>query len=265
VPRQLLVLVSLTSEIRPAQLPARDEGELFIRAQAGDPAARERLAERYLPLARSLALRFAGRSEPTDDLIQIASLGLLRAIGRFEPGLGLAFSSYAVPTILGELRRHFRDRSWAVRPPRRLQERWLEVVGARGRLETTLGREATAEELAEAIGCSLEEVLEALEAGRGHAAASMDAPLGSGPEAISISELEGSDDGGYDEVEARLGLALATRSLTARQRAVLWLYATEDLTQDEIAKLVGISQMQVSRDLRVARRAVASSLALDGH
>ena len=234
---------------------------MFLDAQAGDPVARDQLVRRYLPLARSLALRFAGRSEPTEDLVQIASLGLLRAIERFDPGLGLAFSSYAVPTVLGELRRHFRDRSWAVRPPRRLQERWLEIVAARGRLETTLGREATAGEIAQELGCSIEEVLEALEAGRGHAASSLDAPVGE--DGATVADFAGISEGGFDEVEARLGLSAATRALTARQRAVLWLYATEDLTQDEIGKLIGISQMQVSRDLRCARAVVAEALAIE--
>lgn len=214
---------------------------------------------RYLPLARSLALRFSGRSEPTEDLVQIASLGLMRAIERFDPALGLAFSTFAVPTILGELRRHFRDRGWAVRPPRRLQERWLEVTGARARLESALGREATAEELAAEIGCGVEEVLEALEAGRAAAAASMDAPLGV-HDGASLGEVTGYEDAGYDEVDARLGLQVATRVLSARQRAVLWLYATENLTQDEIGRRVGVSQMQVSRDLRAARAVVSEWL-----
>ena len=220
--------------------------------------------QRYLPLARSLALRFSGRSEPTDDLVQIASLGLLRALDRFQPDLGLAFSSYAVPTILGELRRHFRDRSWTVRPPRRVQERWLEVVSTRGRLERELGREATAEELAEAIGCPIEDVLEALEAGRGYSAASLDAPVSDGEGAATAGELTGALDRGFDEVDARLGLAMASRDLTARQRAVLHLYVSEDLTQQEIADLVGISQMQVSRDLRHARNALQSWFELAG-
>jgi RNA polymerase sigma-B factor len=236
--------------------PSHDEGELFVRARRGDAHARERLVGRYMPLARSLAMRFAGRSEPTDDLVQIASLGLLRAIDRFDPALGLAFSSYAVPTILGELRRHFRDRSWSVRPPRRLQERWLEVIGARTRLESSLGREATAQELAEAVGCSVEDVLEALEAGRGYSAASFDAPVGD-EAGVTMGDLAGSLDGGFDEVDARLGLAMASRELTARQRAVLLLYITADMTQQEIGEVIGISQMQVSRDLRHARSVLA--------
>ena len=239
--------------------PPEAEGSLFGAAQSGDPRAREILVDRYLPLARSLAMRFAGRSEPLDDLTQIASLGLLRAIGRFDPDMGLAFSSFAVPTILGELRRHFRDRSWAVRPPRRLQELWLELVGTRARMETELGREPTAEELAAKLGRPLEEVVEALDAGRGHTATSMDAPVGDGD--ATVGDFAGSHDGGFEEVDARLALNMAARDLSARQRAVLFLYINAGLTQEEIGGIVGISQMQVSRDLRVARSALASTFA----
>jgi RNA polymerase sigma-B factor len=231
--------------------------DLFRRARAGDAAARERLVTEHLGLARALAVRMAGRTEALDDLVQVASLGLLRAIDRYEPDRGVAFSSFAVPTILGELRRHLRDRSWAVRPPRRVQELWLEVGAARVRLESRLGREATARELAAETGCVLEDVLEALEAARGLSPASLDAPVSDGePGGASVGELSGGVDGGYGEVDARLTLAMAARDLTARQRAVLWLQVTEDLTQEEIARRVGVSQMQVSRDLRAARQAV---------
>jgi len=233
----------------------------FAAAQAGDKHAREAIVARFLPLARSLALRFRGRSEPLDDLIQVACVGLVTAIDRFDPARGLAFSSYAVPTILGELRRHFRDRTWAVHMPRRLQERSAELTKASSALAGDLGRQPTVAELCAATGLGEEEMLDGLQAADAYRSSSLDKPIAAGDE-DTLSSMLGTGDDAYADVDARLTFeAAADGLLTRRQRRVLWLQVDQDLTQDEIAAVVGISQMQVSRDLQVARTKLRGALA----
>jgi RNA polymerase sigma-B factor len=227
---------------------------LFAAAQAGDPVARDRLVRRFLPLARSLALRFNKRSEPLEDLFQVASLGLIHAIDRFEPGRGLAFSSFAVPTILGELRRHFRDRTWSVHMPRHLQERSARLNKVADELAPALGRRPTVAELVRATGMSEEEVLDGVLAAAAYQSDSLDRRLGTEDSDDVLSVLHGAPDGGYADIDARITLESAAEALlTRRQREVLWLRVDGELTQDEIARRVGISQMQVSRDLGAAR------------
>lgn len=215
-----------------------------------------------MPLARSLALRFRGRSEPRDDLVQVAALGLVKAIDRYDPGRGLAFSSYAVPTILGELRRHFRDRTWSVHMPRRLQEQSARISKLSDSLALTLGRQPSVAEVAQMAGMSQEEVLDAVMAASAYRSSSLDQPIPGEDEGRSVGSRLGYDDAGFEEVEARASIAaIAAEQLTERQRRVLWMRVEEDLTQDEIATRVGISQMQVSRDLAAARDALRGSLA----
>ena len=238
-----------------------DEAELFRRAQAGDPTARETLVGRYLPLARSLALRFRGRSEPMDDLFQVASIGLVIAIGRFDADRGLAFSTYAVPTILGELRRHFRDRTWSVRVPRSLQERAMALSKQSEELAAHLGRAPTVPELCAATGLAEEDILEALHAGMAYIASSLDAPSGGADDDTTLGERMGYADPGFDVAETRALLQSASAELTRRQRRILELHLEQDLTQDQIARTVGVSQMQVSRDLESARQALRVRLA----
>src|SRR3954453_14803226 len=219
-------------------------------ARTRDIRDREQLVRRYLPLARYAANHYARRSEPFDDLVQVASLGLLKAIDRFDPHNGATFSSYALPTMLGELRRHFRDRGWAVRPPRTLQEHALLVERATAELTNTLGRSPTVAQLADHTGLELEEVLEAREAVVAHTATSLSAPVGDGEEPAELGDLMGGEDPGYARADDRATVEALMQSLSHREREILRLRMEEDLTQSEIGERVGLSQMHVSRLLR---------------
>jgi RNA polymerase sigma-B factor len=229
-----------------------------------DPDVREQLVVRYLPLARYAANHYARRDEPFDDLLQVASLGLLKAIERFDPANGATFSSYALPTMLGELRRHFRDRSWAVRPPRTLQEHALAVERATGEQARLLGRSPTIAELAAATGLGLEQVLEAREAIAAHAATSLSTPVGAGDDSAVLGDLLGVDDPGYARADQRATVDALLRSLTRREREIVRLRMEEDLTQSEIGERVGLSQMHVSRLLRQILEKLHRAAALRG-
>jgi RNA polymerase sigma-B factor len=232
---------------------AREDRALFERYLVdGDPAAREALVERFLPLARQLARRYQRADEPLDDLVQVASLGLLKAIDRFDPERAVAFSSYAVPTILGELKRHFRDRTWAVRVPRELQELTLRVDRAVEQLSRDLHRTPSVAEIAQAIGANEEQVLEALEAAGAYRASSFDAPRPGGDDEAgdTMGDAVGTHDSGFDLAEDRATLARLLAAIGPREREVLRLRFVEDLTQAEIGERIGVSQMQVSRLIR---------------
>jgi RNA polymerase sigma-B factor len=219
-------------------------------AATRDGRDREQLIRRYLPLARYAANHYARRSEPFDDLVQVASIGLIKAIDRFDPANGATFSSYALPTMLGELRRHFRDRGWAVRPPRTLQEHALLVERTTDELLRELGRAPTVAQLAVASGLTLEEVLDAREAVAAHAATSLSAPAGGDQDGAVLGDLLGAEDDGYARADDRATVALLMRTLSRREREILRLRMEEDLTQSEIGARVGLSQMHVSRLLR---------------
>ena len=212
------------------------ERRLLVRYhELGDLAAREELVERFLPLARDLALRYTYADEPYDDLLQVACLGLIKAIDRFEPGRGTKFTSYAAPTILGELKRHFRDKGWSLHVPRDLQERTLAVSRATEILSTELGRSPNVREVAGHLGCSAEQVLEAQEAAASYEAASLDAPAARDDgESASLVELLGRDDDAYELVEDRAvdrkHLAGASRGGAPRARAAL--HARPDAARD---------------------------------
>ncbi|HLH65681.1 MAG TPA: SigB/SigF/SigG family RNA polymerase sigma factor [Solirubrobacteraceae bacterium] len=230
--------------------------ELFHRWQVeGDVAAREELVLRYQPLARRLARRYMGAREPLDDLLQVANLGLVNAIDRFDPSHGTAFASFAVPTILGELKRYFRDCGWAVHVTRGAQEMALAVNRATERLSARSGRAPTAYELAQYLEWSLDDVLDALATGAAHHAASLEAPCterdGEG-DAATLGESLGWVDPGFESVNTLVSVAAAARELSERERRVLRLRFVEDLTQTQIAEAIGVSQMQVSRLLRAA-------------
>jgi RNA polymerase sigma-B factor len=219
----------------------------------GDLAAREELVERFMPLARDLALRYTYTDEPFDDLLQVASLGLIKAIDRFEPGRGTKFTSYAAPTILGELKRHFRDKGWALHVPRDLQERTLAVSRESEALSKELGRSPTVREVADALGCGVEDVLEAQEAAASYEAASLDAPASRDDgEAASLIDLLGDEDTSYELVESRDAIMSTWQALPDVERKVLELRFMHDLTQREIGERIGYSQMHVSRLLRRA-------------
>ncbi len=219
----------------------------------GDLRARDELVNRLMPLVRHLALRYSHRNEPVEDLVQVASLGLLKAIDRFEPGRGVKLTSFAVPTILGELKRHFRDTGWAVHVPRDLKELVLKVTTATESLSAELGRSPTVGEIAAEVGCSPERVLEAAEATTAYRAASLDA-TGSDPGGppVPLVELIGATDDGYELSATRQAIAEAWSGLTALEREMIGLRFGEGLTQREIGERVGLSQMQVSRLLRRA-------------
>ena len=220
-------------------------------AQGGDDHARADLIERYMPLARSLALRYRRASEPLDDLIQVASVGLVKAVDRWDPERGLAFSSYAVPTILGELRRYFRDSTWDVRPARDLQELCLSVEEAREKLWAELGRSPTVADIAGRLERQPEEIVEALQATEGRSVRSLDAPVHDEEnDSASAGDLIGSDDLEFERVEAGVTLERLTGILDERAQEILRLRFQEDLLQSEIADRVGCSQMHVSRIIR---------------
>jgi RNA polymerase sigma-B factor len=218
----------------------------------GDSRARAELAERYLPLARSLAWRYRHRGEPLEDLVQVASLGLVKAIERWDPDRGLEFSSFAVPTIVGTLRRHFRDHSWPVRPPRRTQELFVLAAGARDELWRELARAPSVAEIAALLGRSYEDVLDAVEAVSAQKPRSLDAPLAFGDFGETRADRVAAPDSGYAGVEDRLFLDVLTASLSRRAREVVRLRFHDELIQREIADCLGCSQMQVSRILRDA-------------
>jgi RNA polymerase sigma-B factor len=227
--------------------------------EEGDEAARTEAVARMLPLARSLARRYANRGEPLDDLEQVASLGLVKAVDRFDITRDVRFATYAVPTIAGELKRHFRDRGWMLRVPRDIQELSGRLGSVRERLVHDLSRSPTADELARELGCDVERVLEALSAAEAYRTLSLDQPLddGGGP-----LECVGDDDGGYERAEARVMLAGGLAHLAAREREIVRLRFVEGLTQREIAEQIGISQMHVSRLIRRAVDQLRERIAL---
>jgi RNA polymerase sigma-B factor len=229
----------------------RRDRELFLRLKRdGDLRARDELVERFMGLARQVATRYRRQSEPFDDVLQVAALGLVKAIDRFDPDRGIAFSSFAVPTMLGEVKRHFRDRSWSVRPPRDLQELTLRVEHVATELSSTLGRAPSVDELSTALGLSDEEVLEALEAARSRSATSLSAPRGDEEDGTTLGDLLGDEEDGFARAEARATLDALLSQLSPREREVLRLRFEEDMTQAEIGAVIGVSQMQVSRIIR---------------
>jgi RNA polymerase sigma-B factor len=221
----------------------------------GDSAARDELIERYLPLARQLARRFRDHAEPLADLTQVAYVGLVAAVDRWDPERGTAFSSFAVPTILGELRRYFRDSTWMVRPPRDLQERWLAICRARDDLWQDLGHEPTVRDVAQRLGVSIEQVTDALQAGATRVAGSLDEPLrGEDDRRPTAVERAVAREDQIAIADVRITLEQVSRTLDRRSREVVRLRYREELLQREIAERVGCSQMQVSRILQDAIR-----------
>ena len=243
---------------------AGDENDLLRSyAETGDPALKEELVCRFLPLARSLALRYRGASEQLEDLIQVASLGLVKALDGFDLERGRSFIAYAAPTILGELRRHFRDRVWEVRLPRGLQERTMAVSEAAGALSDELGATPTVSQIATRLDLDDEEVSEALQADEARRTLSLDVPRNrQDRESLPMVETVGRAELGYDAVEAQL--AAEGAPLDDRERRVLKLRFEDDLNQYEIGRRLGVSQMQVSRIMRRALRKLLVAVQGDG-
>jgi RNA polymerase sigma-B factor len=230
----------------------------------GDLEARDRLVERFMPLARRLVRRFERTGEPVEDLMQVASLGLVKAVDRFEPERTTAFSSFAVPTIVGELKRYFRDSGWAVHVPRALLERALEVNRVLAELSREHGRSPTPSEVAAATGLGQEEVLEAMEAAMAYDAFSLEAPMPGAPDRPEpVGERITVEEQGYELAEYSAVVTPQLKALDARDRVILHMRFVEDMTQSEIAERIGVSQMHVSRLIRAAleklRRGVGES------
>jgi RNA polymerase sigma-B factor len=240
--------------VDPSDRSASD-AQLFARAHGEqDARARAELIERYLPLTRRLAARYRRTEEPVEDLVQVASVGLIKAIDRFDAARNVAFSSYAVPTILGELKRHFRDRTWSVRVPRDLQELALRVDQTVTALSAGRHRPPSVGELAQTLELSEEQVLEAMEAGSAYKAASLDAPRVSQDEESgeTAGDTLGVSEAGFERAEQHAMLEPLLAGISSRERTVLQLRFGEDLTQSEIGERIGVSQMQVSRLIRHA-------------
>jgi RNA polymerase sigma-B factor len=221
-----------------ARLPERDPRREELR---------EELVTAHLPVANHIARRFSNRGEPQEDLVQVANIGLIQAVDRFDPERGVEFLSYAVPTIMGEVRRHFRDQAWAMRVPRRLKELHLAIGAAVGELSQTNGRAPTATELAEHLNVSRDEILEGLEASNAYRSLSLDDPLFGEDEAPTLADSLGDEDAALEGVEYREALQPLLERIPPRERKILILRFFGNKTQTQIAEEVGISQMHVSR------------------
>jgi RNA polymerase sigma-B factor len=242
----------VTADREPPGALSTDELMRRYRA-AEDPALLEEIVRRFEPLARSVARRYHSRGEPLEDLTQVAMVGLLKAIARFEPDRGFAFTSYATPTMLGELKRYFRDSAWAVHVPRGIKERALEVATVTDQLSSKLGRSPSLTEVAEAMGSTEEQTLDAIEAYHARHAAPLEA--GSDDEETGVPSLAavlGAEDVRLEQAEYMTMIAKGVETLSDSDRLILYLRFGRDMTQSEIAARIGTSQMQVSRLLRAA-------------
>jgi RNA polymerase sigma-B factor len=242
-----------------AHSPGDETRALFFELAANrEPAVRDRLVTAHLGLAHHLARRYANRGEPYEDLVQVASLALVKSVDRFEPERGVEFTTFATRTVIGELKRHFRDKGWAVRAPRRVQELYLEIGKVTEELTQELGRSPMVSELASATGATEEAVLEALEAGQGYRTSSIDA---TDRNEETLASRIGQDDTSLGTVEDRELLAPVLATLAPREQLILQLRFAHGLTQSEIAARVGISQMHVSRLLAASLERLRSSVA----
>ena len=246
-------------------MQASDKALLRRYHEQGDLAAREQLIEQYMSLVRSLARRYSYRGEQLEDLVQIGAIGLIKAIDRFDVNRGVELTTYATPNIIGEIKRHFRDRGWAVRVPRGLQELNIQLSRLVEQLTVQHGRSPTISELAKAAGVTDEEVLEALESGRAYSSLSLSAGSGGHDDDGELDPLEslGTVEHQYEVSEDRAVLAPGFRVLDERERAILHLRFFEGLTQSQIAQQVGISQMHVSRLIRRSLEKIREEIAAD--
>jgi RNA polymerase sigma-B factor len=267
-------ITTATAASRTPAGPSADQdrrGVELIAAMAALPvdhpsrrALRDQAIEAWLPMAKRLARRYVGRGEPMDDLLQTATVGLIKAIDRYDPERGEGFAGYAIPTILGEVRRHFRDRGWVIRVPRRLQEMRLAIGDANGTLTHTLGRPPTVTDIATHLNVSEEEVLEGLEGSRAYSAISLSTPTGADGN-LELCDTLGGDDHGYELAEVNLALGPALACLTERQRRIVTMRFYGNQTQSQIAEQIGVSQMHVSRLLTAALAQLRSRLGPDAY
>jgi RNA polymerase sigma-B factor len=240
----------------------RRSAELF--AEMRDPASaassRDALVHLHLPLVEHCARRFRNRGEPFEDLVQVGTIGLIKSIDRFDTERGVEFSTYATPTIIGEIKRYFRDKGWAIRVPRRLQELRMQIGAATADLNQSLGRSPTMSELAEAIGCSVEEIVEGIESSNAYSALSLDASDESDDGSPSMLDAIGIEDAGIEHVEIRESLKPLLDQLDPREKKILLLRFFRNMTQSQIAEEIGVSQMHVSRLLNRTLEQLRASL-----
>ncbi len=274
------ISVPRSQTIRPADSPSQvaDKREMSVSDTAADlltalsalpahhpsrRALRDQVIEAFLPLAQHLANRFGGRGEPIEDLVQTATVGLIKAVDKFDPERGTEFAAYAIPTIIGEIKRHFRDRTWDIRVPRRLQELRLSISEATSNLLQDLGRSPTIADIAEHLGLSEEEVLEGLEGARAYNAVSLSTPASDGDRATELGDLIGAEDSEFELAELRVALGPAMAALDEREQRILTLRFYGNMTQSQIAEQVGVSQMHVSRLLTRALAKLRGQLTED--
>jgi RNA polymerase sigma-B factor len=223
----------------------------FRDASGSEPsrlAARDGLVALHLPLVEHCARRFRNRGEPYEDLVQVGTIGLIKSIDRFELNRGVEFSTYATPTIIGEIKRHFRDKGWAIRVPRRLQELRMQIGAATAELTQALGRSPTPRELADALSCSVEEIVEGIESSNAYSTLSLDATDDAGEDGgVSMLEMMGLDDEELEQIEIRESIKPLLEALPSREKRILLLRFFKNKTQSEIAVEIGVSQMHVSR------------------
>jgi RNA polymerase sigma-B factor len=249
----------------------QQNAELFGAFRDGDASeaarlgAREGLVTLHLPLVEHCARRFRNRGEPFEDLVQVGTIGLIKSIDRFDLGRGVEFSTYATPTIIGEIKRYFRDKGWAIRVPRRLQELRMQITATTADLTQTLGRSPTPRELSEVIGCSVEEIVEGIESSNAYSTLSLDATDDSGEDGgASMLELIGLDDEELEHIEIRESIKPLLEALPTREKRILLLRFFRNKTQSEIAEEIGVSQMHVSRLLNRTLAQLRSSLQESG-
>ena len=227
---------------------------------ASGEAAREGLVRLHLPLVQHCARRFRNRGEPHEDLVQVGTIGLLKSIDRFDLERGVEFSTYATPTIIGEIKRYFRDKGWAIRVPRRLQELRMQIGAATADLTQSLGRSPTPRELAEQVGCTVEDIIEGLESNNAYATLSLDAGDDHDDSAGRLIDALGSDDENLEHVEIRESIKPLLDALGPREKKILLLRFFKNMTQSQIAEEIGVSQMHVSRLLTRTLRQLRESL-----
>ena len=233
-----------------------DEGA----SAASREAARDALVRLHLPLVEHCARRFRNRGEPFEDLVQVGTIGLIKSVDRFDTGRGVEFSTYATPTIIGEIKRYFRDKGWAIRVPRRLQELRMQIGTATAELTQSLGRSPTAAELAGHIGCTVEEIVEGIESSNAYSTLSLDASDDSDDGAASMLDALGEVDAGLEHVEVRESIKPLLDQLGAREKKILLLRFFKNMTQSQIAEEIGVSQMHVSRLLNRTLEQLRASL-----
>ena len=225
--------------------------------------AREDLVHLHLPLVQHCARRFRNRGEPHDDLVQVGTIGLIKAVDRFETDRGVEFSTYATPTIIGEIKRYFRDKGWAIRVPRRLQELRMQITATTAELTQKLGRSPTPRELAEVIGCTVDEIIEGMESSNAYSTLSLDANDGSDDGPPSMLDVLGVEDHNLAHVEIRESLKPLLEGLDPREKRILLLRFFKNMTQSQIADEIGVSQMHVSRLLTKTLKQLRTSLEQD--